>query len=267
MQWHLYTQAFSSVDQLLAFIEAKLVSRLGGVELAITGGGAMKNQAAILALLPTVKPHFLNEFLANLKGLEFIRRTAIPVVAHRISSTAEGEVHYHQEEVTISQLDPRFLFMSLGTGVNFQKFEVGEKGFERRQAEDPSTAGPDGYFLGGTSLGAGFLMGVGKLVSGQSDYPAILEEMKEKEEMKEVLDMVMVNLMQMALSMSTLHATPNIFVSGSLLAHTPSLAPAFQTALALSPAHHPIGWTLVVLRRQDGFLGAIGALLDAMSAA
>jgi pantothenate kinase len=265
--WHLYTMAFSSINELLVFIEERLVSRAEGLELAITGGGAMKNQPSILALLPTIKPHFLNEFIANLKGLEFIRRTAIPVSTHHISSSAEGEVHSHQQEVTISQLDPSFLFMSLGTGVNFQKFEVGEKGFERRQAEDLATAGPDGFFLGGTSLGAGFLMGLGKLVSGESDYSAIMEQMKEKEEMKGIFDLVMVNLMQMAVSMSILHATPNIFVSGSLLSHIPSLSPAFQKAIELSPHYHPIDRKLVVLRKQDGFLGAIGALFDAMAAA
>lgn len=57
--------------------------------------------------------------------------------------------------------------MSLGSGVNFQLYGEGEKGFERQKTIDPSlTKSGDGYFLEGTSLGAGFLMGLGKLYSG-----------------------------------------------------------------------------------------------------
>jgi hypothetical protein len=37
----------------------------------------------------------------------------------------------------------------------------------------------DGYFLEGTSLGAGFIMGVGKLCTGETEYPNILSKLKE----------------------------------------------------------------------------------------
>lgn len=57
--------------------------------------------------------------------------------------------------------------MSLGSGLNFQLYGEGEKGFERQKSKDPSlTKSGDGFFLEGTSLGAGFLMGVGKLWTG-----------------------------------------------------------------------------------------------------
>jgi hypothetical protein len=57
--------------------------------------------------------------------------------------------------------------MSLGSGVNFQLYGEGERGFERQQTKDCElTKSGDGYFLEGTSLGAGFLMGIGKLCTG-----------------------------------------------------------------------------------------------------
>jgi len=50
---------------------------------------------------------------------------------------------------------------------------------ERKKAEDLSTARTsDGYILGGTSLGAGFLMGLGRLVSGERDFSVLLRQMQ-----------------------------------------------------------------------------------------
>ena len=37
----------------------------------------------------------------------------------------------------------------------------------------------DGYFLDGTSLGAGFLMGLGRICTGETDYSKILTKMRE----------------------------------------------------------------------------------------
>jgi hypothetical protein len=37
--------------------------------------------------------------------------------------------------------------MSLGSGVNFQLYGVGENGFERKPAKDPSLTHGDGFFL------------------------------------------------------------------------------------------------------------------------
>lgn len=84
--------------------------------------------------------------------------------------------------------------------MNYQKYGRGQKGYERKKAEDISTASTaDGYLLAGTSLGAGFLMGLGRLMTGERDFAILLRLMQEKEEMVEVYRMVLTNLMQMAL--------------------------------------------------------------------
>lgn len=55
------------------------------------------------------------------------------------------------------------LFMSFGSGVNFQLYGDSENGFERKPAKDKALTAGDGYFLEGTSLGAGFLKGLCRL--------------------------------------------------------------------------------------------------------
>ena len=75
--------------------------------------------------------------------------------------------------ITLKEVE-KVIFMSVGSGVNFQLYGSTEKGIERLAASDPSLTTGDGYFLEGTSLGAGFLMGVGKLLTSEEDYSVIL---------------------------------------------------------------------------------------------
>lgn len=58
------------------------------------------------------------------------------------------------------------LFVSLGSGVNYQLYGQTENGFNRKTAKDKLLTTGDGFFLEGTSLGAGFLMGLGRLWAG-----------------------------------------------------------------------------------------------------
>ena len=85
--------------------------------------------------------------------------------------------------------------MSLGSGVNYQLYGKNEKGvFNRKAVSDVAlTAGGDGYFLEGTCLGGGFLMGVGRLATQEKDYAVLLNRLKETD-LKEYYDAIVINL-------------------------------------------------------------------------
>lgn len=132
---------------------------------------------------------------------------------------------------------------------------------KRAKAADLSTAKtPDGYILGGTSLGAGFLMGLGRLVSGERDFSVLLKQMQERDEMREIYSTVMTNLMQMTLQLSILHASSNILPSGSLLKHITGLNAEFEEAMRLDLSGVPLKRNLVTVKRYEGYLGALGVL-------
>jgi hypothetical protein len=67
--------------------------------------------------------------------------------------------------------------MSLGTGCNWQIFGDGDNGIERKQVEGAI----HGFLLEGTNLGAGFLMGFGKLLTDEKGYTSILAKLKDEE--------------------------------------------------------------------------------------
>ena len=72
-----------------------------------------------------------------------------------------------------------FIFVSLGSGVNWQIFGEGDKGIERKKVNEKVY---DDFIMDGTNLGAGFLMGLGKLLTQEKDYPSILAKMRKDEE-------------------------------------------------------------------------------------
>lgn len=50
--------------------------------------------------------------------------------------------------------------------MNFQLYGKGDQGYERQKAKDVKMSLGDGFFLEGTCLGAGYLMGLGRMLTG-----------------------------------------------------------------------------------------------------
>ena len=66
--------------------------------------------------------------------------------------------------------------MSFGSEVNWQVFGEGEQGIERQKLK--IVKGSE-YIMDGTNVGAGYLMGLGKLLTSESDFNQILQKLQE----------------------------------------------------------------------------------------
>lgn len=92
--------------------------------------------------------------------------------------------------------------------------------------EEVSLTAGDGYFLEGTSLGAGFLMGLGRLATGNSDYSSLMALMKEGE-LREYMEAVLINLCQMAIQVAVMHGKRYVLMSGALLGYGVQIGDTF----------------------------------------
>ena len=152
------------------------------------------------------------------------------------------------------------LFMSLGSGVNFQLYEDSGKGFERKHAKDKAITAGDGFFLEGTCLGAGFLMGLSRLKTEEQNFTILLKRMKEEEGLKIYYDAVLINLFSMAVNMSLLHERENLVISGALLSFDVNISDLFSKALLYVHSRQTIKLNVIRLEKLEGFWGALRAL-------
>lgn len=150
--------------------------------------------------------------------------------------------------------------MSLGSGVNFQLYGDSGKGFERKPAKDKALAAGDEFFLEGTCLGAGFLMGLSRLKTEEQDFTILLKRMKKEEDLKIYYDAVIINLFSMAVNMSLLHEKENLVISGALLSYDVNISDLFVKALLYVHSRQTIKLNVIRLQKLEGFLGVLGAL-------
>jgi hypothetical protein len=68
-------------------------------------------------------------------------------------------------KTTLDECELPLEFISIGSGVNFNKIGDGPNGFERLKVDDPKTS-YDGYSLEGTCLGGAYIFGLIGLLSG-----------------------------------------------------------------------------------------------------
>ena len=155
-----------------------------------------------------------------------------------------------------------FIFVSLGSGVNWQIFGEGDKGIERKKVNEKVY---DDFIMDGTNLGAGFLMGLGKLLTQEKDYPSILAKMRKDEEFVEFYDAIWINLFQISFNMTFIHNQKNILMSGTVLRFIDELAEHSSKALEYIQTKEPVERTVLRLQRFEGFTGALGALSEAMN--
>lgn len=121
--------------------------------------------------------------------------------------------------------------MSLGSGVNYQLYGQSEMGIQRLPAKDKKLTAGDGFFLEGTSLGAGFLMGLGRLWSGERNFNELLNRMKTESDLQEYYEAVLINLFLTAVNMALLHEQNCIFITGALLSYNIDLSFLFKRAI------------------------------------
>lgn len=200
--------------------------------MAGTGGGAFSKAPEISTLFDS-QLVLLNEFDANAAGLGFYQAVDLPVQIERHSLSQEGKIHSSSKVSTLKEVADeasKFIFVSLGSGVNWQIFGQGQGGqaIERKRLEE----GPKGEFImEGTNLGAGFLMGLGRLLTGETNYGAILSRMRGEDEFVEFYEAVLVNLFQMSINMTFIHKQHTLLVSGSLLSYTSDITGLFSKAM------------------------------------
>ena len=109
------------------------------------------------------------------------------------------------------------MFVSLGSGVNWQIFGEGEEGIERKKVKSKVY---DDYIMDGSNLGAGFIMGLGKMLTQEKEYTSILAKMKKDEELLEYYEAIWINLFQISLNMTLIHDQKNILLTGTVLKFT-----------------------------------------------
>ena len=147
------------------------IQPFGDLHLAVTGGGAIKHKQYLEQLFPKCKIEILNEFECNVMGMELARQAKLPFLIHKFTAEETKKVEVSSGEDEIGGCELPMLFVSLGSGANYSKYNLTENGLERVKADDPKDSEDGGCFLGGTSLGAGYLVGLCKLTTG-IDNPA-----------------------------------------------------------------------------------------------
>ena len=162
---------------------------------------------------------------------------------------------------TLRQFSDEFVFVSLGSGVNWQTFGEGEHGIERKKVKNKVY---DDYIMDGTNLGAGFIMGLGKMLTQENNYSSILSKMKKDEQLKEFYEAIWINLFQISLNMTLIHDQKNILLSGTVLRYADQMPELITKALQYIPTKEPLERTVLRVQKFEGFMGALGAINEAM---
>ena len=124
-KYHLYYRTFQTFPEMFKMIKEHIVPSGGEIKkVGITGAGSVTHKAEFEEVFRNGELVMLDEFQTNLLGLEFVRQTNMEIKVTHYHSARPGVVDIKVEKTTLKACIKPLLFLSLGSGANFSKYDL-----------------------------------------------------------------------------------------------------------------------------------------------